>query len=460
MGLISNVGLGSGLDISSLVKQLVDSERAGPSASLNRREARTKAQISAVGQVKSAFGQLQAAVNKLRDGSSFDARKVSSSDTERMTVSIKAGSTPALGNYTIEVESLASAQKLKSDPTAVSSATEALPTGTLSFTIDGNSFDVEIGADTDIYKAAQAINEAAGGKLQASVIRGDTGFSLNLTSGLTGSAGQITIAQTAGGSTLQAFTFDANAALPGSMTETAPASDAVLYVDGVKRTASSNSLSDVVNGIELTLKKAELGHTFSLSVSEDISGARAAVEGFVNAYNNALKVLGQVSAYDENANTAQALNGDAFVRNATAQLRGFLSDTFRAAASEGVKLGIDTQTDGSLTFKTVDFLQGIEANPSAYRQLFSGESAVLTTGLSNYLESILGNNGTLIQRSASLDRALKNVTADRSALDRRMLSVEERYRKQFVALDGLMAKLNNTSQYLAQQLAGLSSSQG
>ncbi|MBD8524746.1 flagellar filament capping protein FliD [Pseudomarimonas arenosa] len=460
MGLISNVGLGSGLDISSLVQQLVDSERAGPSAALNRREARTKAQISAVAQVKSAFSQLQTAVNKLRDGAAFDARKVSSSDSDRLSASIKVGSTPALGRYTIEVESLASAQKLQSDPAAISSATDALPTGTLSFTLDGSQFDVVIAADTDIYEAAQAINQAAGGKLQASVIRGDDGFSLSLTSGVTGSAGEITISQTAGGSSLQAFTFDPNSPQAGAMDETAPASDAVLYVDGVKRTASSNSLSDVISGLDLTLKKAELGHSFTLTVAEDTSGARAAVEGFVNAYNTALKVLAQVSAYDENNNTAQALNGDAFVRNATAQLRNVLSDAFRAAASEGVKLGIDTGVDGSLSFKSADFLQGLEASPNAYRRLFAGEEAALTRGLSSYLDSVLGNNGTLIQRSESLDRALKNVTADRSALDRRLVGIEERYRKQFVALDGLLAKLNNTSQYLAQQLAGLGGSQG
>ena len=64
MALVSTVGLGSGLDITSLVRQLVDAERAAPSAALNRREARTKSEISALGQVSSAFSQLQTALNR------------------------------------------------------------------------------------------------------------------------------------------------------------------------------------------------------------------------------------------------------------------------------------------------------------------------------------------------------------------------------------------------------------
>src|SRR5690606_23693194 len=184
MALITNVGLGSGLDISSLVKQLVDAERAAPSASLNRREARTKAQISAVGQVNSALSSLKAAADKLQAGTAFEARKVSSGDSERLGATIRSGLTPALGSYQIEIESLASAQKLQSDPTLVTEADTELGTGTLSFSVDGESFDVVVDADNnDIYKLASAINEAADGKVQAAVIRGDDGYSLSLTSG-------------------------------------------------------------------------------------------------------------------------------------------------------------------------------------------------------------------------------------------------------------------------------------
>ena len=461
MALVSTVGLGSGLDISSLVKQLVDAERAAPSASLNRREARTKAQISAVGQVNSAFSSLKAAADKLQAGNAFEARKVSSGDSERLGATIRSGLTPALGSYQIEIESLASAQKLQSDPTLVTEADTELGTGTLSFSVDGESFDVVVDADNnDIYKLAAAINEAADGTVQAAVIRGDDGYSLSLTSGRLGSAGEIRISQTEGGSSLEAFTFDPDAPAPGTLSEETAASDAVFFIDGVRRTSSSNVISDAIDGLELTLRQAEVGETFSLTVSEDRSGAQKAVQDFVNAYNTALGVLRQVSAYDPDNNTAQALNGDAFVRSATNQLRNFIGDAFRAAAAEGVDLGIDTTVDGSLEFNAATFNASLAARPDAMKALFSGTDAVLTAGLARYLEGVIGEEGSLVLRSEGLDNQLKRVSRDREALDRRMLTVEERYRKQFIALDGLLGKLNNTSQYLSQQLAGLGAQSG
>jgi flagellar hook-associated protein 2 len=461
MALVSNVGLGSGLDISNLVKQLVDAERAAPSAALNRREARTKAQISAVGQVTSAFSSLKSAVDRLRTGSAFEARKVESRDTERLTASVRAGQTPALGSYQIEIESLASAQKLQSDPLAVPTAATELGTGTLRYSVNGASFDVVVTeANNDIYALASSINAAAGGKVQAAVVRGDDGFRLSLTSGSLGSAGEISVVQTAGGTSLAAFTFDADTPLPGSMSETTAASDAVFYVDGAKRTASTNVVADAVNGIELTLKKAEVGQNFQLVVSEDRSGAQAAVQGFVTAYNGALGALKTVSAYNPEQNTAAALNGDAFVRSAMTQLRSFIGDAFRAATQEGINLGIDTQIDGSLVLDAGKFNTALNANPDAVKRLYSGDNAVLTRGFSGYLTSLIGEEGTLVLRKEGLDGQLKTVTRDREKLDRRMVAAEDRYRKQFVALDGLLGRLNNTSQYLSQQLAGLANSGG
>ena len=461
MALVSNVGLGSGLDISSLVKQLVDAERAAPSAALNRREARTKAQISAVGQVTSAFSSLKTAVDRLRSGSAFEARKVESRDTERLTASVRAGQTPALGTYQFEIESLASAQKLQSNPLAVPTAATELGTGTLRYTVNGASFDVVVtAANNDIYALASSINTAAAGKVQAAVVRGDDGFRLSLTSGSLGTAGAISVTQTAGGSSLAAFTFAAGPPLPGAMSETTAASNAVFYVDGVKRTASSNVVTDAVNGIELTLRKAEVGQTFQLLVSEDRSGAQAAVQGFITAYNGALGALKTVSAYNPEQNTAAALNGDAFVRSATAQLRSVIGDAFRAAAQEGVNLGIDTQIDGSLVLDAVKFNAALNANPDAVKRLYSGDDAVLTSNLSGYLDSLIGEEGTLILRKQGLDGQLTAVTRDREKLDRRMVAAEERFRKQFVALDGLLGRLNNTSQYLSQQLAGLANAGG
>lgn len=454
MALITNVGLGSGLDISNLVKQLVDAERAGPSAVLNRREARAKAQISAVGQLSSAFSALKSAVDRLRSGGAFDARKVESGNAERLGATLRAGQTPALGSFQIEIESLAAAQKLQSDPLAVPATDTALGTGTLQFSVNGVSFDVVVSeSNNDIYALASSINSAAGGKVQAAVVRGDDGLRLSLTSGTLGSDGEIAVAQTVGGTSLAAFTST-------GLGETTAATDAVVYVDGVKRTSSSNTITDAINGIELSLKQAEVGESITLTISEDRSGAQAAVQSLVNAYNGAIGALKTVSAYNPEQNTAAALNGDAFVRGASAQLRNVIGEALGAAAQAGVDLGIDTQVDGSLVLDAAAFNASLATNPEALKGLYAGDSAVLSRGLGSFLDAAIGESGLLVQRRSNLDQNLQRVSRDREALDRRLVAFEERYRKQFIALDGLLGRLNNTSQYLAQQLGALANSGG
>lgn len=459
MGVVSNVGLGSGLDITSLVTQLVDAERGPAQAALNRREAKTKAQISAVGQVKSAFAQLQTAMAKLKTGAAFEGRSVTSADTDKFSARITAGQKPAISSYQVEIESLAQSQKLSSAPTAAAEASTELGTGTLKFTVGDATFDVVVTDDNNhIYGLASAINAAGASKgVQASVVRGDAGYSLSLSATRSGEDGAIEVAQTAGGTSLTAFTFDADTPITGGMTEATEAKDAVFFVDGIRRTSSSNVVTDAINGVELTLKEAETGVSTRLTVGEDSSGASAAVQGFVTAYNGVLSTLAAVSAYDPNAKTAQALNGDAFVRAAGAQLRGFIGGAIAAAASSGVNLGFDTEVDGKLKFEAAEFSNALAANPIAIKSLFSGEDAVLTRDLNVYVNGLLdADDGQLTQRSSSLDSTLKLVTSDRDKLERRLVGIEERYRKQFIALDSLLGKLNSTSQYLGQQLAGLS----
>lgn len=462
MAIVSTVGLGSGLDIDSLVTQLVAAERAPAAAAINRREARTNAQISAIGKVKSAFASLQTAAAKLTAGTAFAGRGVSIGDADKLSARVTAGQTPALASYQIEIESLAQAQKLSSDPLAAAQSTTELGTGTLQFSVGDQTFDVVVTDDNNtIYGLAAAINSAGNAKgVQASVVRGDAGYSLSISATKSGTAGEVEIAQTAGGASLTAFTFDADTPIAGGLDETVEAKDAVLFVDGIRRTSSSNVVTDAISGLEITLKEAEVGQSVSLTVNEDSSGASAAVQGFVTAYNNVLTTLAQVSAYDPANKTAQALNGDAFVRSATRSLREFVGGAFSAAADAGVDLGVQTAVDGKLTFNAAEFSNALAADPDAIKSLYSGEDAALTRGLTSYLDGLLSANGVLSQRSQSLDAATKQIARDNEALDRRLAGIEARYRKQFIALDSLLGKLNNTSQYLSQQLAGLSASNG
>lgn len=446
MGIVSNVGLGSGLNINDMVTQLVASERAGPSLIINRKESRAKAQISALGTLSSAFAQLQTALNGLKSATLFSNRTLTSSDSTRLTVRATGTTPAALGSTNIEVETLATAQKLHS--VAVADANAPIGTGTLSITADGRTFEVTVDSSNDSLRGlASAINTAAAGKgVQASIVHGDAGYSLVLSAVKTGTAGSVSVSQV-GGSNLAAYTS-------AELTEVA-ATDAVFYIDDVKRTSSSNIVSDAIDGLELTLVKAEVGQKVSVNVVQDSSAARRAVEAFVSAYNGVVGAIATTTAYDPETRVGAALNGDSMIRGASQQLRTQMGAALTELAKSGIDLGLDTQLDGKLKFDIAKFNAAYAADPGAVQALFAKESGAIFSRLNPAVERLAAAGGSLARRTDQLKAIVTQTTEQREALDRRMSVIEERYRARFIALDSLLGKLNNTSSYLSQQLSNL-----
>jgi flagellar hook-associated protein 2 len=447
VGISSSVGLGSGLNISDMVSQLVASERSGPSLIINRKEARAKAQISAMGSLSSAFSALRTALNGLKNPALFDNRVLTSSDSTRLTVRATGSPAAALGSIEVEVETLAAGQKLRS--AAVADANAAIGTGTLSITADGRTFEVVVGESNNSLRGlANTINAQSAGKgVQASIVHGDDGYNLVLSAVKTGLAGTVSISQV-GGSNLAAYT-------DAELFQVTAAVDAVFHIDGLTRTSSTNVVTDAVQGLELTLVKAELSEKVTVSVAQDSGGARRAVEAFVSAYNGAITAMATVSAYNAETNVAAALNGDAMVRGASQQLRTQMGAALTELAKSGIALGLDTELDGKLKFDAPKFNASYAATPGAVEALFSGEAGAIFSRLNPVVQRLSAADGSFARRTDQLNATVKQTTEQRAALDRRMAVVEERYRTRFIALDAMLGKLNGTSQYLAQQLNNL-----
>ncbi len=75
--------------------------------------------------------------------------------------------------------------------------------------------------------------------------------------------------------------------------------------------------------------------------------------------------------------------------------------------------------------------------------------------LNTLIDSFIQSSGVISSRTGSLQDALDTIAEQRTALDRRMQTVEARFRSRFTALDTLMSQLQNTSNFLTQQLANL-----
>lgn len=435
---ISSAGIGSGLDVANLVRQLVSAERAPQDARLSATKSKINVTLSALGTFKGGLSALQAAVDAVKGSSSAIGKLATAVSSEGyFTASASGNAVP--GRYDIEVLSLATAHKVASTPFA-GGASSVVGNGTVTIGVGADSFQVNLadGANTlaDLRDAINAASDNTG--VNATLLTEDSGTRLVLTSRTAGTAEALTV------TTALFATSDVQAA-----------SDAQIEIDGFTYTGSSNTITGALDGVTLNLSKAEVGKTITLAVTNDQTAASEAIQNLVRAYNAVVGVVKKHASYDAATQTGGALMGDIAVRSAMQQIRTVLgSENGGGSISMLSQLGISTQTDGTLTVDSSKLGTALSNNAEAVRNLFAGTGGI-GEKLSAVLDGYLDTDGRLGAQTERLQARLAAITDQTEALDRRMALVETRYRKQFTALDSLLGQLQSTSNYLSQQLANL-----
>lgn len=395
---LSSSGLGSGMDIDGLVSKLMNIETR-PLLQLQQKQQVFESKISAVGQVKSGLASFQSALKALQDPAKYQTLSSTSSDKD--VAEISAGAKAPVGGFSLKVETLAAAQKLSSSifassKTAINGATEE----TLSFsfgTTSGATFtplsgstqkDVKIPANATLEQVRDAVNKANIG-VSASIVNDGTGYRLIYSSGKTGTENTLKVTA-AGGATspLASLTHDP-AATP--MTVLQPAKDAVFYVDGLKITKQSNTVSDAIDGVTLTLKKEqEAGDAaLKMSVSRDTSGIKKTLEDFVKSYNDFVKVLKETTASTPgkapgDAGSSSPLSGATAIRGIETQLRTAFGAATNNSGSYKVasQLGIGFSKDGTLSLDSSKLSAAIEASPDDVAKFFATGAQIDGKGMS------------------------------------------------------------------------------
>lgn len=485
---LSSPGVGSGLDVKTLVSQLMAFERA-PITLLDKKEASFQAKLSSFGSLKSSLASLQTAAKALSTPEKFSPMKASVADAT--TLSASAGATAVAGSYEVEVKSLAQSQKLMMSASAGGGtegyAATSTVVGTGTITIDFGTYTapeapattpgfavnpdkpdaktIVIGSGNNTLAGIRDAINAANAGVSASIINdGSTnGFRLSLTSTDTGARNAMRISVADATGDLAQLNYDPSSAAPEAnrLTENVAAKDAVIKVDNVTITKQSNTITDAIQGVTLNLAKTmPEGTTTKITLTRDTSNVKTAVEGFVKAYNDTNKALRDATAYDASTGKAAVLAGDSTVRSIQDQLRGLFS-TPLAGAPAGMTMlsdvGITFQKDGSLAIDEAKFGKALADPAKDLGKLFSSSGGVkgyawqvdVATG------KILSPVGTLANRTSNINDSIKSLGIRRDAINTRLVGVEQRYRDQFAALDSLVASMTTTSTFLAQQLANL-----
>jgi flagellar hook-associated protein 2 len=433
---ISSLGVGSGLDIATLVSQLVAAERAPAQSRISSAQTRANLQLSAIGTFKGALSDIKAKLEALNSGA-LATLKAQSGKPETFTASAATGA--VAGSYDIEVLALAQSHKIASQA-FVDGAASVLGNGDVEIGVGGASFTVTLsdGANT-LADLRRMINDAADNSgVTATLVNESGGTRLLLTSTQTGAAQQISVS---GGGL--------------NFVERQSASDAHVRVEGYDRYAASNTIDDAIDGVTLKLVAAEPGATHALNIGYDAEAASKAITAFVNSYNAAMNVINSLTRYDADKRQASALTGDVTVRGATQSLRTILANGNDTGSLRFLsELGIATQTDGSLKLDSAKLTAALDGDRAGVAALFAGDNS-LAGRLIATIDGVVGDDGQVEARTDSLQARLKDLSRQQDQLDLRMARVETRYRSQFTSLDTLIAQMNTTSSFLTQQLANL-----
>jgi len=453
-GTITSGGVGSGIDVESLVQRLVAAEGQPKQQKLATDQARLQAKISGYGSFRSALAQLQASVAALKDPAQFRMRSASVADPALFTAS--AVGTAAAGAYEIEVVRLATAAKLATAPYAASTTT--VGTGTLTVASGGKSFSVQIdAANATLAGIRDAINGAQDNPgISATLVNANDGVRLVLSSAATGAANAITVTQSGGDGGLAALVYDP---LGGTtnLTVQQAAQDARIEVDGNAFDSATNSVSGAIDGVTINLlKPTGEGVTSRLTVAVDQTRQTSAINAFVAAYNQVTTSLRALGAYDPATQRGGVLLSDPTLRTFLGAVRtqvGSASPQLAGNAYAALSdLGITTNLDGTLKVDATKLNDAFRTNSDAVVRLFSAEGGVAKR-LDALLTTYVGAGGVLEGRTKGLESSLKGLGERQAALNRSLAAYEARVRAQFTAMDTLVAQLRQTGQNLVAQLS-------
>ncbi len=451
-GLIQSLGIGSGLDVQSLVTQLVAADRAPLEARLTRQASSIATSLSAMGSLKGAISTFQSALSPLTTVSQFQVMATSSADETVFTATTSSGA--VAGNYGVEVRQLAQPEQLISTAFA-GGATTPMGSGNLQVSLGSASFSVAVAADkATLADVRDGINAAANNPgVKATLVYGIHGAQLVLTSVSTGAGNGITLAVSNAAGSLAQLSY--TGAGDTHYSEAQQPQDAIVVISGVEHHSAGNVVSDAIDGVTLNLHAAKLGTTLNLAVSNDQNAVMANVSKLVEAYNSMQGQFKSLGSYNAATKTGGPLLGDWLLGSAQFQLnRGMTEQVSGLAGSYAslAALGVTTGADGSMSVDSTKLQAALNSDSDSVARLFSGPQGIATR-LDASITKLLESGGAIAARDTNLATAQKDISDQETALNARMAVVQQRYLKQFNALDALMSSLQSTSNYLTQQLA-------
>ena len=475
---LSSPGIGSGLDVNSIVSGLLAVEQR-PIQILQKAEAKLQAKLSGFGQIQSLASALNDALSTLSKPETFTQTIGNSSDST--SVSVGSSATASAGSYSVAVTKLATAQTLVSPVGQFTAATDVVGTGSITirlgdwnnvtppaqpnaFTPKAGSSDVVIAIDTadqTLQGIRDKINGADAG-VTASIVTDSSGSRLSIRSNSTGEVNgfRINVAES-GVSGLARLQYDPQTIVaPGDpqLTYAQAASNAEGTINGIAVSSATDSVDGAVPGVTLRFNKVTTSPV-TVAVSTNLDAIRAAVNKLVSAYNDFSKVVGEQTSYDASTKKAGLFQGDSSAVGLLNQVRSFVSQSSAASGTYGSlsSIGLELQKDGTLKVNSTRLEAALTNLPELSKALSNtgtgGNDIGLAKRFGTYTAGLLAATGTFSTQTKSLQASIAANTKDQQRVSDRLALMEQRLRAQYSSLDVTMSRYTALNQYVAQQFS-------
>ena len=386
-------GLASGVDTNAIVQGLMQVER-NPIVLLNQRKGQAQERVDAWSQITSRFSSLRTTVDDLKTLDQFDKMvKASSSNTD--AVEVTATGAAVKGTFAFTVDQLATNHQVVADAAFASSA-DSVGAGTLTLTVGGVDHTFDTTAGTTVANLAQQINAGGVGVSAQALKVNESTVRLVLTASQTGAASEFTASGTQ--ATLNAFSVGQQG------------QDAQLTVGSgagaLTVTRATNTVTDLVDGLTLELESAAASPV-TVEVERDLDAAVSTVREVVDALNNVMTSINELTSYDAESQTAAPLLGDGTLRSIQSRLVdqvtnviGSLSGSYSYAAS----IGIELTAKGEFTLDEARLREALEDDFDAVSRFFA-RSGTATDGRLSYSfatdDTVAGSYGVVVTQAAT-----------------------------------------------------------
>jgi|SaaInl7_100m_RNA_FD_contig_71_702025_length_8159_multi_9_in_0_out_0_6 flagellar hook-associated protein 2 len=446
-------GIQSGLDTENIINQLISIE-GRPLRLLEQRESKLSQQKALFQDFNTKLSAMKSALETIGDTDTLE--QVSATTSNEDALEVTGGTSANLGSFSFTINSLAAQTIFIGDTTTNSdpTAAEGFTAGTATVDVGANSATIAYTATSSLNDIRDAINDLTL-DVSASIVDvsgAGTDYRLVVTGTEEGTSNAVSFTGTADtGSLVTALGL-------GSVEQSAV--DASIDMAGVTFTRSSNTITDIIDGLTMTLKDATGTPTVAVQVVADSSNNLTEINTFVDALNEVRQFTVDQTKFTEGANSQPALFGDRTLISTDSELRSLLTEQFTSLSTiqSMSQLGITVDTGtGLFVVDSSRVTEQLDDNPSAVQTFFET--------LMNSMTNVSGT-GTLDSMTDSIDGRIKTKTdylqveidQIQESQDRMETRLEGRralLERQFLAMEQTMAQMEMQQSSFSSQLGGL-----